>query len=219
MKKIEGLFFLSNYFPRYAIDTSIVDNELTFNKLLKRVSLEQSQFWRVRCANPNGSELALPMGSFYCDNSAYQFIRDTKIAHPEYLFILHRINNNYYYPNFCGSLSVSTKDEFSEIIIELQQVNKEMIDSMDAGIRPRDWEVSVSLKYVFLHPFPNEMNIKQNISIENIKCQIKNLFDIGVNIYNYYYEHGLFTNSYTRFNICKNGDIILNDHRSSESFI
>ena len=219
MKKEEGLKFLLLFFPDCTIDSSFVRNEDELNCVLKNKQ-SKSKFWRIRCANPNGSEFALPMGSFYDDISVEKFFYSVREKHPSFSFIFHQIDNNYYYPEYCGTLSVLSYVDFPEIIIELQKPTPTMIDSMDLGTRPRDWPVSLLLRYLFLNPFTYEIykNGVEIEEIEKIKLQIKEIYDIGIIIYDYYKEHGWFTTSYTRFNLCRDGTLVLNDHRSNKSF-
>ena len=140
------------------------------------------------------------------------------MKNPKFEFVLHCIDNAYYYPEYSGTLAVYNDSEYCDIIIELQRVTKELIDSMDSSkIRPRDWDICVGFRYRFLHKLPHVV-FYQDIDIRHLMYIINDLFMIGCEIFNSYERERNKTASYTRFNIYSNGSIILNDHRSLDSF-
>ena len=214
LKKQNGLCFLSTYFEKNTINYEIIKNESDACVFLKNRSLScEKQYVRIRCTNPFGNEFGLPMGTFYDEDSVREFIRRIKLKYPNYEFIFHMIDDNFYYPQFCGTVAVFNGDDNQRILIEFQYVNKEMIKKMDSGKRPRDWDICLSLQYVFLHPVPSILYKDVTLSIEILKRHISMLFDIGKKIYDIYEKKKKIGGSYTRFNICRNDEIVLFDHR------
>ena len=217
MKKIEGLKFLMNNFSNVTINTVFIND---VNDLIKTdMSLHDGDFYRVRCASISGSELKLPMISIYDYNSLIDYIKTQKHKNNDFSFIIHKVNNDYFYPEFCGTLATFITDNIPSIVIDIQKVTKEMIDSMDTNkIRPRDWKICVSYKYDFMYKKPVIINY-DNVNLQILKDPINKIYHIGNFIYDWYEKNNIIDDSYTRFNIYKDGSIILNDHRSSESFI
>ena len=64
MKKLDGLRFLQENFPRLTVDCVFVDKveNLDEEALIKKDEAEQ--IWRVRGGHKTGSELNMPQGSF-----------------------------------------------------------------------------------------------------------------------------------------------------------
>lgn len=217
MRKVDGLKFLLTNFPNVTVDTVFIEKEqeATYDKL--ELDKAQNQYWRVRCASKSNSELKLPMASIYDFDKLKDFMSEQISKHNDIQFVIHRVNDDYFYPNITGSLAVYNNEDIPKIVIELQQVTREMLDNIDVGKRPRDWDISVCFEYNFLHKYP-QVTKYRDINIENIKESISKLYDIGLKIYELYNSMGLYEASYTRFNIYNDGSIILNDHRSTESF-
>lgn len=219
MNKIDGLKLLEENFPDITLNSLFID-EIDGNALdnLKRIRNSPDKFWRVRSACRIGKELKLPMGSFYNEIDALQFIQYHKKRNSNLSFVLHCIDNDYYYPEFTGTLAVYNNDDFCSIVIELQKTPRELIDKMDSGIRPRDWPICVNYHYQFLHKRPI-IKLFDEVDMEFLKIPVNALFKIGCRIYGIYENRNWNTTSYTRFNIYRDGSIILNDHRTIESFI
>ena len=217
MKKVEGLKFLMDNFPQETVSTLFIDDVLDLDKF--DMSLNNGEFYRVRCANKNGSELKLPMISIYDFDTLKEYIKIQKQQNNDFNFIIHKVDNNYFYPNFCGTIATYVNSNIPGIVIDIQRVTKEMIDLMDTSkVRPRDWEVCVSYKYDFMYKIPFVINYG-NVNLELLKEPINKAFYIGSYIYDWYVTNDIYEDSYTRFNIYKDCSIILNDHRSTESFI
>lgn len=218
MKKVDGLKLLARNFPEITIDSSFIQNHKQLPALFRAYGeADRNSYWRIRCANPSGSEFGLPMGSFYSNETAEQFIKKIETDHPEYSYILHRINDDYYYPAYCGTLEVSSSPEF-EVVIELQKVTREMIDNMDTGVRPRDWTSSVCLRQNVFQAEP-QVAYSNREEVASMEGPLAGLYAVGVKLCVLYALCGIQTISYTRFNICKDGSIVLNDHRGSGSFM
>lgn len=215
MNKIDGLKLLARYFPQNVIDSSFIQGSDELPALFAQYGeAGANSYWRIRCANPGGSEFGLPMGSFYSNADARQFVQTIAARHPEYSFIFHRIDDLYYYPNYCGTIEICSSDRF-ELAIELQHVTKEMIDSMDSGTRPRDWPTCVCLRQ-------NASQLRPVLAYGDV-CNLENplriLYKIAIKLCWIYTSCGFRTISYTRFNICQDGSIVLNDHRGGSSFV
>lgn len=155
------------------------------------------------------------MGSFYNNQSAEDFVVNTLSLHPEYSFIFHRVDDDYYYPVFCGTIAVKSYGDYN-IIIDLQKVTREMIDKMDNGMRPRDWN-----SFVLGHRNWSKdiLEVKYCVDeYQNNYIPFEKLDEIAVKICWIYMRLGIKHMTYTRFNICKKKGIVLNDHRSDSSF-
>lgn len=220
MNKIDGLKFLHEHFSKITLNSYFIENENDLSKeTLVSIRTSSERFWRVRSACRYGTELALPMGTFYDEDALISFIHEQKMKNSKFEFVLHCIDNAYYYPEYSGTLAVYNDSEYCDLIIELQKITKELIDSMDSSkIRPRDWGVCVAFHYRFLHKSPR-VTFYKDMDIHHIKYNINDLFVIGCEIFDSYERERNNTASYTRFNIYSNGSIILNDHRSLDSFI
>ena len=217
MKKVEGLKFLMNNFPKVAINTIFISDVCDLETA--DMSLNDGEFYRVRCSSRSGSELKLPMISINDYDKLVEYIRTLKKRNSDLDFVIHKVDNNYFYPFFCGTIATYVSGNIPSIVIDIQEVTKEMIDSMDTNkVRPRDWEVCVSYKYDFMYKKPIVKKYK-NINLELLKEPVTKAFIIGNYIYDWYINNDIIDDSYTRFNIYSDGSIILNDHRSTESFI
>lgn len=216
MKKIEGLKFLNYYFPGVALNGYAVSDVSKALDVLEKFTYADNNFWRIRTANPYGSEYALPMGTFHNDKAIIDFIGKMKLVNRDYQFILHRINDKYLNPNYCGTILVDNKT--SNLIIDLQEFTAEKLLYMDKGMRPRDWNSCITFEYRFLNKFPI-VSKHDSFSSENWKHEIASLYQIGIKIYNLYEKVNKIGTTYTRFNLYNNNMIILNDHRSSLSFV
>lgn len=218
MNKIEGLQFLENNFPEITINSFFVDRiNSDTKKIMEAIRTSPDKFWRVRSACKIGNELKLPMGSFHNEVDAIEFIKYHQSKNGNLSFVLHCIDDTYYYPEFTGTLAVYNNETCS-IVIELQKTPKELIDNMDLGIRPRDWPICINYQYEFLCKKPS-IQIYDSVNLEFLKQPVNHLYKIGCKIYDIYDKHSWKTTSYSRFNIYNDGSIIINDHRTSESFI
>ena len=185
MRKIDGLRFLQEHFPRLTVDCIFVDKveNLDEEALYKKDQVDQ--IWRVRGASKIGSELNMPMGSFKDVKLLKQFMKEQKKRNSNMEFVIHSVSPEYFAAPFVGTLAVYNDFKNPGIRIELQKVTKELVESIDKGNRPRDWEVSLILDYDFRYKF----------------------------------KKGQVIDTYTRFNIYDLGQVLLDDHRSSESFV
>lgn len=215
MRKMEGLRFLQENFPDVTVDCLFVDK---LENLNDRELNTKDNLWRVRAGNKFGSELNLAQGTFKDKRQLKEFIKEEKNKDSNMEFVIHRVSPKYFSAPFVGTLAVYNNKNLPSIRIELQKVTKELVDSIDNGKRPRDWETCLILDYEYLNKFPR-IRKKQDINLEGVKDAINTIHQIGEKIFDIYDKKGKDITTYTRFNIYDLGQVVLDDHRSSESFI
>ena len=125
----------------------------------------------------------------------------------------------YFAAPFVGTLAVYNKGDRPSIKIELQEVTKELVNSIDKGKRPRDWEASLILDYEFLSKSPRILKKSSNLNMDFLKYPIVVIHEIGEQIFELYEKSDKEAETYTRFNIYDLGQVLLDDHRSKESFM
>lgn len=220
MRKIDGLRFLQEHFPRLTIDCLFVDKveNLDEESLLKK--REAEQIWRVRGARQVGSELNLPMRSFTDIKLLKEFMAEEKRKDSNMEFVIHSVSPKYFSAPFVGTLAVYNNFHTPGIRIELQKVTKELVATLNQKgcKRPRDWEVSLILDYDFRYKFP-KIRKNDNINLENVKTAIAVIHEVGEQIFDIYDRQGKVIDTFTRFNIYDLGQVLFDDHRSVESFI
>ena len=226
MRKIDGLKFLQKNFPDMTVDCLFVDKienlderELYQNCESKQKFNQAEQIWRVRGGKKVGSELNLPQGTFKTPKELKKFMKEQKQRDSNMEFVIHRVSPEYFAAPFVGTLAVYNNCNRQGIKIELQQVTKELVDSIDKGKRPRDWEACLILDYEFLSKSPKVLKKKSGLNMDFLKYPIVVIHEIGEEIFKLYEENGQEAETYTRFNIYNLGQVVLDDHRSSDSFI
>lgn len=226
MRKIDGLKFLQKNFPDLTVDCLFVDKvenldeeELYLNCEKRQEPKKAEQIWRIRGGKKIGSELNLPQGTFKTPKNLKKFMKEQKQRDSNMEFVIHRVSPEYFTAPFVGTLAVYNNYDKPGIKIEIQQVTKELVDSIDKGKRPRDWEASLILDYEFLSKFPKVLKKKSGLNMDFLKYPIVVIHEIGEEIFKLYEENGQEAETYTRFNIYDLGQVVLDDHRSSESFI
>lgn len=215
MRKIDGLKFLQKNFPGLTVDCLFVDKV----ENLDESQLEKSKLWRVRGGRTIGSELNLPQGTFSDKNELKKFMKEQKQKDKNMEFVIHRVSSEYFSAPFVGTLAVYNKGDRPGIKIELQEVTKELVNSIDKGKRPRDWEASLILDYEFLSKAPKVLKKSSNLNMDFLKYPIVVIHEIGEQIFDLYEKNGQEAETYTRFNIYDLGQVLLDDHRSKESFM
>ena len=219
MRKIEGLKFLQRYFPESTIDCTFVRDEQDVKKLMHDKSFDnEGKLLRVRGASKIGSELNLPMQTFTSLKDIRKFVKTQHKQNENLEFIIHRVAPDYFQVPYVGTLAVYNNKISPSIRIELQKVTEELVASIDKGKRPRDWDSCLILDYEFLNKSPKILK-NNNVNINSLKEPIVKLYKIGEKIFSIYEKAGQEIETYTRFNIYDSGDILLDDHRSSDSFI
>ena len=222
MRKIDGLKFLQKHFPDMTVDCLFVDKveNLDESELYQNCeSKQEEQIWRARGGRKIGSELNLPQGTFKTPKELKKFMKEQKQRDSNMEFVIHRVSPEYFTAPFVGTLAVYNNYDKPGIKIEIQQVTKELVDAIDKGKRPRDWEASLILDYEFLSKSPKVLKKKSGINMDFLKYPIVVIHEIGEEIFKLYEENGQEAETYTRFNIYDLGQVVLDDHRSSESFI
>ncbi len=215
MRKLEGLKFLQKNFPNLTVDCLFVDKV----ENLDEKQLEKSKLWRVRGGRTIGSELNLPQGTFSDKKELKKFMKEQKQKDRNMEFVIHRVSPEYFTAPFVGTLAVYNKGDIPGIKIELQEVAKELVESIDKGKRPRDWEASLILDYEFLSKSPKVLKRTSNLNMDFLKYPIVIIHEIGEQIFELYEKSGQEDETYTRFNIYDLGQVLLDDHRSKDSFM
>lgn len=218
MRKLEGLRFLQENFPNLTVDCLFVDKLENLDEKALSTKNELEQLWRVRGGRKTGSELNLPQGTFREKKALKQFMKEQKQKDSNMEFVIHRVSPEYFAAPFVGTLAVYNNYQAPMIRIELQKVTKELVDAIDKGKRPRDWEVSLILDYDFLYKFP-KIRKKENVNLEELKYSIAVIHEVGEQIFDIYDKKGEQIETYTRFNIYDLGQVLFDDHRSKDSFI
>lgn len=219
MKKLDGLRFLQQNFNNITVDCLFVDKieNLTEEVLIKKELKEQ--IWRVRAGKRRGSELSVPQGSFTDVHKLKDFIKQQQKRDSDMEFVIHRVSPEYFAAPFVGTIAVYNNFAKPGIRIELQKVTKELVDSIDKGKRPRDWEACLILDYDFLNKFPKIRKKDKDLDMEFLKHPLMVIHEVGEEIFKIYEEKGQVGDNYTRFNIYNLGQVLLDDHRSSKSFV
>lgn len=218
MKKLDGLKFLQENFPNLTVDCLFVDSldDLDEKELFAENS--EKQLWRVRAGNKSGSEFNLPQGTFSNLDDVKEFISKQKERKPSMQFVIHRVSQEYFDAQFVGTIAVYNNKSLPSIRIELQRVTKELVGLIDNGKRPRDWETCLVLDYEYTSKFP-KIRKNDKVNLGELKYSIGALYEIGREIFELYDSSNKNIDTYTRFNIYGSGKIILDDHRSNDSFI
>lgn len=218
MRKLEGLRFLQEHFPKLTVDCLFVDKveNLDEKALYKKDQVEQ--LWRVRGGRKTGSEAKLPQATCKDVKEIKKFMKEQQKRDSNMEFVIHSVSPEYFAAPFVGTLSVYNNYQAPGIRIELQKVTKELVDAIDTGKRPRDWEVCLILDYDFRYRFP-KIRKNDNVNLENLKYPIAVIHEVGEQIFDFYDQKGEVIDTYTRFNIYDLGQVLFDDHRSTESFV
>lgn len=219
MRKIDGLKFLQKHFPDKTVDCIFVDKVENLNEQALYNKEQNEQIWRVRGARKTGSELNLPQGTFNTTRQVKKFIKEQRQRDSNMEFVIHRVSPEYFAAPFVGTLAVYNNFNNPGIKIEFQKVTKELVDSIDKGNRPRDWEACLILDYEFLSKSPKVLRKSSDLNMNFLKYPIVAIHELGEEIFRIYEESGQEAETYTRFNIYNLGQVLLDDHRSKESFM
>ena len=218
MRKLDGLRFLQENFGRLTVDCLFVDKVENIEEEDLYVKGQSDQLWRVRTGAITGSELNLPQGTFDNTGSLRSFIGEQKRRNSNMEFVIHRVSPKYFAAPFVGTLAVYNNNNLPSIKIELQKVTKDLVDSIDKGKRPRDWEACLILDYEYLNRFPR-IRKKNDVDLESLKNAIMVIHEVGEQVFEIYDKQGKDIETYTRFKVYDLGQVVLDDHRSSDSFI
>lgn len=219
MRKIDGLKFLQQHFLDLTVDCLFVDRAENLDETAFEQKRQVDEIWRVRGGRRTGSELSLPQGSFKNAKEAKKFMREQQRRDSGMEFVIHRVSPEYFSAPFVGTLAVYNQGDRPGIRIELQKVTKELVDSIDKGKRPRDWEACLILDYEFLNKFPRVLKKDPDLDMDFLKHPILVIHEVGEEIFRLYEENGKVDETYTRFNIYNLGQVLFDDHRSRDSFM
>ena len=219
MRKIDGLKFLQKYFPDLTVDCIFVDKVENLDEQALFKKDEAEQIWRVRGGRKTGFEVGLPQGTFNSPKDVKKFIKEQQKRDSNMDFVIHRVSPQYFSAHFVGTLAVYNKGNIPGIKIELQKVTKELVDSIDKGKGPRDWEACLILDYEFLSKSPRILKKESFLNMDFLKNPIVVIHEVGEEIFRIYEENGQVDETYTRFNIYDLGQVVFDDHRSRESFV
>lgn len=130
MKKLDGLRFLQENFPRLTVDCVFVDKveNLDEKALIKKEEAEQ--IWRVRGGHKIGSELNMPQGSFKDIISLKKYMKEQKRKDENMEFVIHSVSPKYFAAPFVGTLAVYNNHQNPGMRIELQKVTKELVEEI-----------------------------------------------------------------------------------------
>lgn len=219
MRKLEGLRFLQEQFPKLTVDCLFVDENTRFKKENLCLKNETETIWRVRTGKRMGSELNTDQKTCQTEKEVEKFIKEQKKKDSNTQFVIHRVLPRYFSAIFVGSLAVYNNYHAPCIRIELQKVTQELVDAIDKGKRPRDWEPCMILDYELLYKVPKIGKKQEGLDMTFLKGPILELHKIGEKIFEFYERQDKVIDTYTRFNIYDNGQVLLDDHRSSDSFL
>lgn len=218
MKKLDGLRFLQENFPTLTVDCLFVDKVENLNETNLHLNESPDNLCRVRGGRRTGSELNLPQGTFTDAEKLKEFIKTQSQKDSNMEFVIHRVSPKYFSAPFVGTLAVYNSGNVPSIKIEIQRVTKELVASIDKGKRPRDWEACLVMDYDYLSRFP-KIRKNDNVDLEALKHSICVIHEAGERIFDIYEKKGERIDTYTRFNIYDLGQVLFDDHRSSDSFI
>lgn len=219
MRKIDGLKFLQRHFPDLTVDCLFVDKVENLDEQILYKKEQAEQIWRVRGGKRTGSEISLPQGTFKNPREVKKFMEEQQLRDSNMEFVIHRVSPEYFSAPFVGTLAVYNKGDIPGIRIELQKVTKELVESLDKGKRPRDWEACLILDYEFLNKFPKVLKKDSNLNMNFLKHPILIIHEVGEEIFRLYEQNEKIDETYTRFNIYNLGQVLFDDHRSRDSFM
>jgi hypothetical protein len=220
MRKIDGLKFLQKFFPDVCVDCVFVTENEPLD--LRELEKHPSQIFRVRSGRKSGSELGSPQRTCYSTGEVERFIREAWASDKALEFVIHRVDQSFFTPDFVGTIALFEKIE-PMMVIDLQTVSKTLVAGMDSGARPRDWKVVAMYTYPFCRWQPRVNIIDPSFQPASVSEPLLRLWRIGREIDNVKKSLNdptitALPESVTRFNIYPDGAILLDDHRNVESF-
>lgn len=214
MRKTEGLRFLRDNFSNICVDCVFANENGGFNwNILSR----HKSIFRVRSGRRFGEELKCPQKTCRSVQEIKDFMNKAQAIDSSLEFVIHRVNESYFCPNFVGTIALL--ERFSpEMVIEFQSVSMELVAGIDSGARPRDWKVVACYVYPFLSRL-GRSSIEPGFDTNLIKVALYNFWKIGRKIDSLKQNSGgACEETFTRFNVYPSGAILLDDHRSISSF-
>lgn len=220
MRKIEGLKFLQKFFPDVCVDCVFVTESEPLD--LRDLQSHTTQLFRVRSGRKIGSELGSPQRTCRSTREVKRFVEETWASDKALEFVIHRVSQSFFEPNFVGTIALFEKVE-PMMVIDLQAVSKTLVTGMDSGVRPRDWKVVAIYTYPFFRWQPRVHLVDPSFQSASVSEPLLRLWRIGREIDCVKKSLNgkavtVLPESVTRFNIYPNGEILLDDHRNVESF-
>lgn len=220
MKKLDGLRFLQENFPRLTVDCVFVDKVENLDEKALIKKKKQNKFGELEEATRIGSELNMPQGSFKDIISLKRYMKEQQRKDANMEFVIHSVSPKYFTAPFVGTLAVYNNHQNPGMRIELQKVTRELVENIDkkGGKRPRDWEACLILDYEFRNKFP-KIRRNNDVNLEEVKMRLWLFTEVGEEIFDIYDKQGNDIDTFTRFNIYDLGQVLFDDHRSVESFV
>lgn len=220
MRKIEGLRFLQKFFLTVCVDCMFVTRREPLNTRLLRDHVPQ--LFRIRSGRQSGSERGSPQRTCRSVAEVECFIEEVWKSDKAREFVIHRVNESFFEPDFVGTIALFEKTE-PTMVIDLQAVSKTLVAGMDGGVRPRDWKVVTTYIFPFHQLRPIVHSVDPSFQSMHVNEPLIRLWRIGREIDSIkktMEEHSGATlpESLTRFNIYQDRTILLDDHRNVESF-
>lgn len=215
MRKIEGLHFLRRHFPHLCVDCIFVEPSESLDKTLLEA---HAGLFRVRTGRKHGSELNLPRRTCASIQEVDRFIQQSRKQDGNLQFVIHRIWETYFAPDFVGTVALFEKPH-PELVIQVQACSKELVAQMDAGVRARDWPITAIYRFPYLGIRPDITLVDRGFRLETLARAIWSLWEIGRTIDDLKQATRCSTETVTLFNLYPDGSIILDDHRGTEAFV
>lgn len=220
MRKIDGLKFLRRFFPGVCVDCVFVTENEPLD--LRELESHPPQIFRVRSGRKCGSELGSPQRTCHSAKEVERFIKEAWASDKTLEFVIHRVDQSFFAPDFVGTIALFEKVE-PMMVIDLQAVDRILVTSMDSGARPRDWKVVAMYTYPFCRLQPRVHLIDPTFKSESVSEPLLCLWRIGREIDSVKKSLNgqvitVLPESVTRFNVYPSGAILLDDHRNVGSF-
>jgi hypothetical protein len=216
MRKIDGLKFLRSFFPEVCVDCVFMAG----NEPLQFCYLNdhQPQMFRVRSGRACGSELNLPQKTCYSSDEVMEFMAKEKAADPFLEFVVHRVDTSYFDAIFVGTIALLSDPE-PHMSIDFQPIPEEFAVNFNADVRPRDWRVAATFTYPFLGRVPVVDLADRLFNVDSVKQPLHRLWHIGREIESLARSVSGGLGTVSRFNVYKDGSVLLDDHRCVSSFV
>src|SRR3989344_438085 len=214
IKKLEGLKLLQRHFDSFCVECIFAQNVEELDQVDMRMA--NGRIWRVRTGKRHGSEMSLPQRTCYSIEEVRSFVVSTRSVDPQVEFVVHPVTSYYFSPCFIGTLMLAHSKGTPCMTIDLQAVSLEDVQMLDKGKRPRDWEVVAIYYYPFFSAPPKVTILREGVDRIFLREPITELYTIGRELDILRRDN---TDTVTRFNIYPSGEVILDDHRTIDSFL
>lgn len=219
MRKIGGLRFLLKFFPTVTVPCVFLqETKPEFDENLSVLEEMTNCVFRVRTGSKTRSEMNLPQKTCATVDEVRSFVSAKSTDLNGLQFVIHPVERWYFDPVYIGSLALFDPTA-PNMLIEFQSVNAVQVANLDKGLRPRDWPVCASFRYPNLQRMPSQHRSDDTFDSEGTKRPLEHLWRIGRKIDALRFRiDGKMIESVTRFNIYRDGSVLLDDHRDVASF-